>query len=122
MDLVHEEDVALVEVGQDAHEVAAPLERRPRRSDDGGAHLVGKDGRERGLAEAGRPGEEHVVERLAALPRRLHRHPETLDGRPLAHVLVEPLWSQLALELRLLRQRHATHDPRLVGHGVLAPR
>jgi hypothetical protein len=122
MDFVHEEDVALVEIGQDAHEVAAPLERRPRGGDDGSAHLVGKDGRERSFAEAGRAGEEHVVERLAPLPRRLDRHPQALDGRPLAHVLVEPLGAQLTLELCLLRQRHATHDPRFVGHGVLAPR
>ncbi len=64
-----------------------------------------------------------MIERLAALPRGLDRHPQALDGCALADVLVEPLGTQLALELRLLRQRHAAHDPRLVGHeGVFAPR
>ena len=32
--------------------------------------LGGDDVRERGLAEPGRAGEQHVVERLAAAPRR----------------------------------------------------
>ena len=121
VDLVHEEDVALVDIGQDAHEVAAALERRPRRGDHGGAHLVGENGRERRLPETRRSREQHVVERLAALARRLHRHPQALDGRALAHVLVEPLGAQLALDLRLFRQGDAAHHARLVGHG-LAPR
>ncbi len=64
-----------------------------------------------------------MIERLAALPRGLDRHPQALDGRALADILVELLGTQLTLELRLLRQRHPAHDPRFVGHETLfAPR
>jgi hypothetical protein len=35
----------------------------------------------RGLAEAGRPGEQNVVERLVAPARRLNRHGETFLRR-----------------------------------------
>ena len=41
-----------------------------------GVELAGGDVRERRLAEAGRPGEQHVVERLAAPPRRLDEQAE----------------------------------------------
>jgi len=99
----------------------ALLRGRLRRKHDGRPHLVGHDGGKRGLAEPRRPGEEHVVERLAALARRLDGHTQALDGRALAHVLVEPLGAQLALDLRLLRQGNAAHHAGLVGHG-LAPR
>ena len=40
---------------------------------DADAELVADDLRERRLAEPGRPGEQHVVERLAARPRRFER-------------------------------------------------
>ena len=30
--------------------------------------------------------------------------------------------AEVALELRFLRQRHAAHHPRVVGHEALAPR
>jgi len=122
VNLVYEQDVALVQIGENAHEVAAPLERRAGGGDDGRGHLVGKDCGEGGLAEPWRPGEQDVIERLRALPRRLHRHAQTLHGRSLAHVLVEPLRAELPLELRLLGEGGAAHHARLVGHGAFAPR
>ena len=71
VDLVDEEDVAVVEVGEDRGEVAGPLERRAAdvmcKPD---AHLGGDDAGERGLAQPGRAGEQQVVERLAALRGR----------------------------------------------------
>ena len=75
------------------------------------------------LPSPGRPRQQHVVERLAALARRLDRHAQALHGRPLADVFVEALRTQLALDLRLLRQRHPAHHPRFVIHRLrLLPR
>ena len=69
VNLVDEEDVALLQVGEERGEVAGLL-------DDGAggraqlrAHLVGDDDGERGLAQSGRPRQEHMVERLAPLTR-----------------------------------------------------
>ena len=55
---------------EDRGEVAGPLERGPARRLDARAHLGRDDAGERGLAEAGRPGEQHVVDRLPALLAR----------------------------------------------------
>ena len=89
VDLVDEQHVVLAEIGEDAHQVGAALEGRARGDRDGRAHLVGHDGGERRLAESGGPRQQDVVEGLAALAGRLHRHAQALHGRLLAHVLVE---------------------------------
>jgi hypothetical protein len=57
VDLVDEEHVALVELGEDRRQVAGPLERRAGGDVEVHAHLGGDDAGQRGLAEAGRPGE-----------------------------------------------------------------
>src|SRR5215470_16931227 len=98
VDLVHEEDVSLVQVGEDAHEVPAPFERWPGRGDNACRHLVGQDGGQRGLAEAGGTREQYMVEGLAALARRFHGHAEAFHRGTLPHVLVEVLGAKLALE------------------------
>ena len=65
VDLVDEQDVALLEAGEDRGEVARPLDRRAGRVADVHAELAGDDRRERRLAEAGRAVEEDVVRRLS---------------------------------------------------------
>ena len=61
MDLVDEQDVALVERRQDRGEVARPLDRRPGRVADVDAELARDDRREGRLAEAGRAVQQDVV-------------------------------------------------------------
>ena len=65
VDLVDEEHVALVELGEDGGQVAGPLERRARGDVQADAHLGGDDAGQRGLAQPGRTGEEQVVGGLA---------------------------------------------------------
>ena len=65
--LVDEQDVALLQVGQDRRQVPRPLDRRPGGDADGDRHLMGDDVSESGLAQPGRPVQEDVVQRLAAL-------------------------------------------------------
>ena len=66
VDLVDEEHVAVVEVGEDRGEVAGAFERRAARDPQADFELGGDDARQRGLAEPGRAGEQDVVDRLPA--------------------------------------------------------
>ena len=66
VDLVDEEHVALVEVGEDGGEVAPALDGGAGRETDLHPQFGGDDVRQRGLAEAGRAVQQDVVERLPA--------------------------------------------------------
>ena len=81
VDLVDEEHVAVVEVGEDGGEVAGPLERGTAGDAQADAHLGGDDARQRGLAQPGRPGEQQVVGGLA---------PAAGGGEDDLEVLLEP--------------------------------
>ncbi len=116
VDLVHEQDVAGLDAREDAHEIVAALERRPRARLEPAAHLVGEDDRQRRLAEPGWPVEEHVVQALVALPSSLDRDPEALDRLALADVLVQALGPQRALERRLVRERAPAEQ--VLAHAV----
>ena len=48
------------------------FEKRAGADFDGGAHFVGENLREGGLAEAGRAVEQDVIERFAAVARGVH--------------------------------------------------
>ena len=98
MDLVDEQHVARLEVGQERGEVAGALEHGTRRLAQVHAELVRDDVRQRRLAEAGRTEQQHVVERFAALPRRLDEDRELLADLFLADVLGEAARAQRALD------------------------
>ncbi len=76
VDLVDEQDVAGLQRREDAHQVARLLQDRPGGGAQLHAHLLGQQHRERGLAEAGRPEEEQVIELLAPAPGRVNRDPQ----------------------------------------------
>jgi hypothetical protein len=72
MDLVDEQHVVGLEVGQDRGEIARAFEDRARCLAQADAHLVGDDVCKRRLAEARRAEDEQdMIERLAALAGRL---------------------------------------------------
>ena len=87
VDLVDEQHVAVLELGEDGRQVAGPLDRRARRGLQVGAELGGDDAGQRGLAQPRRAGEQQVVGRLAAPPRRLEHDPEVGLQLGLAHEL-----------------------------------
>jgi len=89
VDLVDEEDLSALEVGQDGGQVARPLEDGTGGRTDRDLELVGDDVRERRLAEAGRPVKQDVVEDVAPRPRGGNLHAQVLADRFLADVLVE---------------------------------
>ena len=90
------------EVRDDADQVARLLDRRPGGRAHRHAHLVADHVRERRLAEAGRTVQQHVIERLAALPRGGDRDVQVLADAVLPDVLVEPARPQPGLVLRVL--------------------
>jgi len=117
VDLVHEEDVLLLQVGQDPREVSGARHHRPRGQPKTGAHLPRDDVGERRLSQARRPGQQHVVERLAAAPRRLEEDREVLADLRLPDVLRERLRPQLRLDGGVLFQRAAAQDGLVFSHG-----
>ena len=89
VDFVDEEHLARLQVRQDRRQIAGPFEHRPRRRTHRHAKLVADHIGQRRLAEPGRTVEQHVIERLAALPRRGNRHVQVLAHAFLADVVVE---------------------------------
>ena len=118
VDLVDEQDVALVERGQDRGEVAGPLDRGPGRVADVDPELAGDDRRERRLAEAGRAVQEDVVGRLSPALRRLEQHREVGLDLALADVLVERPRPKGALddEVRLVPEVRRQDAREVVRH------
>ena len=107
VDLVDEQDVARLEAREDRRHVALPLERWAGHCPQPDLELLADDRRERRLAEARRPDEEDVVERLASRPRGLERDLELLLRPLLPDELVEAAGAQRALDvlLALLERR-----------------
>ena len=68
MNLIDEEDLVLLELGEGSDHVAGPLDGGAGGGLDADAELGGDDVGEGGLAESGRAVEEDVVEGLSALP------------------------------------------------------
>jgi hypothetical protein len=80
VDFVDEEQVAFLEVGQQAGEVAGFFDDGAGGDADVAAEFVAEDEGEGGLAEAGRAGEQDVVERVAAAFGRADHDLEAVDG------------------------------------------
>src|SRR5439155_19257674 len=114
---VDEENVALAQRGQDRGHVSLAFQRRARGRAQGDAELLTDDVREARLAEAGRPDQQQVVERLAARARGLERDRELLLDPLLADELVEPTRPKRALELVVVGLDRRCEELRL-GHAA----
>ena len=101
VDLVDEQHVAVLEFGEDRRQIAGAFQRRTRRDVQVDAHLGGHDAGQRGLAEAGRAGEQQVIDRLLTLAGRLEDDAQVLLEFALADELVERTRPQAGLELDL---------------------
>ncbi len=71
MDFVDEQHIAVFQVGQQRREVSCLGDHRAGGGAEIHAQFARHDLRQRGLAEAGRADEQHMVERLVARARRL---------------------------------------------------
>ena len=65
MDLVDEQHIAFLELGQNRRQVARPFERRALRDMHVRTHLCGDDAGQGGLAEARRTGEQQMVDAIS---------------------------------------------------------
>ena len=119
--LVDEEDAARLERGQERGDVALALERRAGGLHERDVELGGEDLGQRGLAEAGRAGEQDVVERLAARGRGLERDRQLLAQRGLADELLEAPRAQRAVELLVGEQGGRCLDAVAVAVTGAAP-
>jgi hypothetical protein len=103
MDFVDEQHVVRFEVGQHRRQVAGALQHRPRGLAQIDAHLVGDDVRQRGLAQARRPEQQHMVHRFGAPLGGLDEDFELAADLLLADVIGQPLGPQRALQRVFLR-------------------
>ena len=91
MDLVHKEDVILVEVGEQRRQVPRLLNGGAGGDADVDPHLVGYDAREGGLAQARGAVEQDMVQGLTAHFGRLDEHLQVGLGLLLPDVLPQGL-------------------------------
>ena len=82
----------------------------PRCRANGNAHFVPDHVRQRGLAEAGWPVQQHVIQRLAAMLRGRDGHLEVLADAILADVFVEDARAQSRLVLRVFVDARRGHQ------------
>jgi hypothetical protein len=118
VDLVDEQDVALLEVGEQAGEVAGLLDDGAGGDAHVAAELVAEDEGEGGLAEAGRAGEQDVVERLAAALGGADHDLQALDGLELAGEIGERQRPQRRLGRRDRRGEAWVMKPRPFAGGA----
>ena len=109
MDLVDEQHVAVLEVGEDRGQVARTVERGTGGRLEPGPHLVRDDLAERGLAQPGRPAEEQVVDGFAPLARPVDQERELLLDPLLSDELLERSRPERDVELGVVR---AARPPR----------
>src|SRR5690625_650557 len=91
VDLVDEKHVTLIEVGQDARDTGRLVKNRPARRLNAGTHLLSNDIGERRLAKPRRTGQQNVVKRFTALPRRGNKNPQIIFDLLLADKVIERL-------------------------------
>ena len=99
MNLVDEQDVAILEVGQQRGQIARLGDDRPGRRAKAHAHFARDDLRERRLAQPRRAEKQHMVERIAPRLRRLDEHAQIVARRLLTDEFVERFGAQRRVDI-----------------------
>ena len=94
VDLVDEQHVARLEVGEDRGEIPGALDHRAGGGAEADAKLAGDDLGQRGLAEAGGAMKKHMVKGFAAMAGGLDEDGEVLAAGLLAGEVGERLRAQ----------------------------
>ena len=102
VNLVHEQHIAVLQMGEDGSEVAGTLQHGPRGGAQVHLHLVGNDVGKRGLAEARGAEDQRVVQRVAPASCRLDEYLHLVLDRFLPHIVGEAGWTQGAIDLAIL--------------------
>jgi Holliday junction DNA helicase RuvA len=110
VDLIDEQDVARLEVGEDGGQVARALQRGTAGGAQLRAQLGGDDAGEAGLAETRRAAEQQVVGGVPASPRPVEHELELLLDPRLPQELGEAAGPQRRVELRVAGDRRGGQD------------
>ena len=110
VDLVDEQHIAMLEVGEERSEIARFGDDRPRGGAEIHTELAGDDLRQRRLSQAGRAYEQHVIERLLSGACRLNEHRQVRARLALADEVGEALGAQRGVAV--LVPRFGAHEPR----------
>ena len=102
MNLVHEQHIAILQMGEDGGEVSGAFEHGAGCGAKVHLHLVGDDVGEGGLAEARRAEDERVIEGVAASPGGLDEDLHLALDRLLPHIVGEASGAQGAIDLAIL--------------------
>ncbi|KAF1056725.1 MAG: hypothetical protein GAK34_00134 [Delftia tsuruhatensis] len=114
VDLVDEQHIVGFEVGQQRRQVLGLFQHGAAGLAQVHAQLGRDDVRQRGLAQARRAEQQHMVQRLAALSGRADEDLQLLARLGLAHVLLQQLGAQGALHgLFPARDRRCRNHARL---------
>jgi hypothetical protein len=106
------------QAGQDGRQVLGLFQHRPAGLAQLHAQLVRDDVAQRGLAQARRAEQQHVIQRLAALFGGADEDLQLLARLGLTHVLIQQLGPQRALQRLLARRRGGGgHQARPRGAG-----
>ena len=112
--LVHKENIALLEIGEDGGKISRAGDSRPRGGAQACSHLVCHHVGERGLSQARRTREEHVVKRLVAVLGSCDEHAKVVANALLATVLIERGGTKAAVYVKVICRelaRHGTWSP-----------
>ena len=74
MDLIDEQHIVFIEIGQDRSKITSPLNSRSRRDPDIDAHFIGNDPRQRCLSQSRRAVKQHVIQRFLSQFGRLNKY------------------------------------------------
>ena len=119
VDLIDEQDLLGLEVGQDGRQVPGPLDDRTGRGLDADAQLLGQEIGQARLAQSRRTVEQDVVEVLVALLGRLDEDLEVGLDRVLADEFVEAARPEAVLEEEVLLGPDGVQDGGRI-HGLTA--
>ena len=102
MDFVNEQDIVRFQIGQQGCQIARAFQYRPGRLAQVHTQFARDNVRQRGFAETRRPEQQRVVERFAAVFRRLNKNIQLLFGLVLADIIRQKFGAQGAFQLFLL--------------------
>jgi len=117
MDLVDEQNVAALHLREPVHQVAGLVDRRAAGDANRRPQLAGNDLGKRRLAQAWRAGQQHVLQRLLTLGRRLQGDAKLLDDFPLTDDFIKALGAKRFVESLLVRAHRTAADDAFADHA-----
>ena len=122
MNLIDEQHVPRLEIGEQRRQVPGTFQHRTRGLAQIDPKLIGDDVRERGFAEAGRSEYQDVIESLAALARRLDENVHLRFDIGLTDIVGERFRPHRPIDDFIVAAAGACNDAILFdAHAVVTP-